>query len=113
MTIRQAPPTCAVIPMPTTERTRKDKHWATKDAAIVLPFPPSRRLAKVLDVAQKLAKCRTRRHRSYYAEQTRLTVIGVLTRRGVTEVLAIREADRFMQSVIAECARIHKTGETA
>lgn len=81
--------------------------------AEVLPFPPSRRPAKVLDVAQKLAKCRTRRHRSFYLEMTRETVIGVLTRRGVSEALAIKEADRFIQSVMAETARIQRAGESA
>lgn len=81
--------------------------------AEVLPFPPSRRPAKVLDVAHKLAKCRTRRHRGYYLEQTRETVIGVLVRRGVAQELATKEAARFIQAVLAESAKLQRAGGAA
>jgi Family of unknown function (DUF6074) len=110
---RQAPPTCTVIVMRTIYRVRQGGDSATDSAAAVLPFPPCRRPAKVADVALKLARCRTRRHRGYYLEQTRETVIGVLVRRGVAAKLAAMEADRFIQAVLCETARIQRAGEIA
>ncbi len=109
MITQRASPTCTVVVMPDFDRG----HRQINEPAVVLPFPPSKRAAKVLDTAGKLAKCRTSRHRSHYLEMTRTTLIGVLTRRGVAETAAVREADRFLQAVMAESAKLRIAGGTA
>lgn len=94
-------------------RQKREPGPTSAGPARVLAFPLHRHREKVIDVALKLARTRTRRHATYYRDQVSNALEGRLARRGVDPDCRRRTIAQFWQAVAAELARQRRKGGAA
>lgn len=80
---------------------RRDHRNGSAGSADILIFPPSHQVAKVQEVAAKLHRCKTQRHRDYYTMQVSQAITNRLARLGIPIESRIREIEQFWQRVNA------------
>ncbi|RWL47290.1 MAG: hypothetical protein EOR60_09575 [Mesorhizobium sp.] len=79
----------------------------------MIPFPLTRRIGKIRDVALKMLAKSTDRHSVYYREQVSAGLIGHLERLGIPESRRDEQIRQFWAAVHAEILRLNLPGRTA
>lgn len=76
-----------------------------KDQCELTPFPLSKRIGKIRDVAAKLLGRKSARHAEYYRQQVTEAFVGQLRRIGLPQHLQDKEIRAFWSGVEQEMKR--------
>ena len=79
--------------------------WAQRSAAIT-PFPHSRRIGKVRQVAETLLERKTERTRENYRKKTLSRLRSKMRKLGLSEQVIETEIKKFESALIAELNRL-------
>lgn len=71
----------------------------------IIPFPLTRRVGRIREVAAKMLAKSTDRHAESYRDQVTAGLMGHLTRIGLPEQEKAKHLDQFWKAVQAEIAR--------
>ncbi|RWL45283.1 MAG: hypothetical protein EOR60_15165 [Mesorhizobium sp.] len=80
--------------------------------AVTIPFPQTRRIGKIRDVASKMIAKPTDRAAASYRDQVNEAMIRQMTRAGIDETTQDEQLSAFWSAVQAEIIRIFHRGDS-